>query len=88
MAAPNLIKTDIVEALNDRLGDDTRTYVKSRHLADRLDYSARDIGKALEALSQLGPIQSYDGLTVEKWSDGYTGTGYTWAVKRERDHDD
>lgn len=83
MTAPNLIKPDILTALDRRLGDDRRCYVKAKQLAQDIDHSPREIGKAFEALSQH---ESVDGVAIEKWSrSACSGAGYTWEVTRVGD---
>lgn len=51
---------------------DDRTYFKSRHIADDLGLSAKEVGANMRAI-----LDGDVGVTVEKW--GYS-SGTTWKV--------
>ncbi|MFT4921882.1 MAG: hypothetical protein ACI8XM_001089 [Haloarculaceae archaeon] len=63
----------LVAYLRERAANtDGDLYVKSRHIAEDIDLSAREIGARMAQL-QTDPID----LTIERWA--YTG-GTTWRV--------
>lgn len=78
------VPPDVREALRAELGDDDLQYCKASDVAERLDgKNARHAGHWLAAIRN-GEVPPPEGMTVSMWSNSNgSGSGHTWALRRE-----